>query len=149
TLNRPEKRNAITLELLDALLNGLERAARDPAARVVLIAGAGPDFCAGMDISLLQETSDAGVFEHLNLARTMGETFRAMRHHPHPVVAAVKGRALGGGCGIAIACDVVLAAESASFGYPEIKIGFVPATVMSTLRRTLGEKRAFELAVSG
>ena len=150
TLNRPEKRNAITPELLEGITNGLRRAAEDPAVRVVLLAGAGPDFCAGMDITLLRETTDAGVLEHLDMARRLGETYRAMRRHPHPVVAAVKGRALGGGCGIATACDVVLAAEgSAQFGYPEVKIGFVPATVMVMLRRTVGEKRAFDLLVRG
>lgn len=72
-----------------------------------------------------------------------------MRRHPRPIVAAVQGRALGGGCGIATAADIVLAADSAQFGYPEINIGFVPAIVMAILRRSVSEKRAFELIASG
>ena len=79
----------------------------------------------------------------------MAELFVEMRHHPRPIVAAVRGRALAGGCGLATACDLILAAESAKFGYPEVNIGFVPAMVMAILRRSLSEKRAFELITTG
>jgi methylglutaconyl-CoA hydratase len=72
-----------------------------------------------------------------------------MRHHPRPILAAVRGRALAGGCGLATACDLIVAAESAQFGYPEVKIGFVPAMVMAILRRSVSEKRAFELLATG
>ena len=82
-------------------------------------------------------------------ARNMAGLLLDMRRHPRPIVAAVQGRALGGGCGIATAADIVLAADSAQFGYPEINIGFVPAIVMAILRRLVSEKRAFELITSG
>jgi len=149
TLNRPEKRNALNGEMLAALLDTLEKTKTDENVRVVLIRGAGQDFCAGMDISLLSQSANAGVMEHLAMAQKVASVFLAMRKHPRPLVAAVHGRALGGGAGIATACDLVLAEESAQFGYPEVKIGFMPAIVMSLLRRSVGEKRAFEILTMG
>ena len=146
TLNRPEKRNAIDDALIVDLGSALDRA-KD--SRVVLLAAAGPDFCAGMDLAQLRETADAGIQNHLESAARLANLYRAIRYHPHPVVAAVQGRALGGGAGLAMACDVALAAESAQLGFPEVKIGFVPAIVMSMVRRSVGEKRAFELLTSG
>ena len=82
-------------------------------------------------------------------ARVMGDLFVEMRRHPRPIIAAVRGRALAGGCGLATACDIILAAESAQFGYPEVQRGFVPAIVMTMLRRAVGEKIAFDLATTG
>jgi methylglutaconyl-CoA hydratase len=82
-------------------------------------------------------------------ARHTADLFLMMRNHPRPIIAAVQGRALAGGCGIATACDIILAAESAQFGYPEVNIGFVPAMVMAILRRSMPEKAAFELLASG
>jgi methylglutaconyl-CoA hydratase len=149
TLNRPEKRNAINRRMTDELSQALARSAQEEAARVILIEAAGPDFCAGMDIAELAESADAGIAEHQESARVLADLYRAMRRHPLPIVAAVRGRALGGGAGLALASDVVLAAESAQFGFPEVKIGFVPAIVMSLLRRSVGEKRAFDLLTSG
>ncbi|HYY41535.1 MAG TPA: enoyl-CoA hydratase-related protein, partial [Pyrinomonadaceae bacterium] len=89
------------------------------------------------------------VAENLDDARSLMELFALVRQVRVPVVAAVRGRALAGGCGLATACDIVLAAESARFGYPEVKIGFVPAMVMAILRRNVSEKRAFELITRG
>jgi methylglutaconyl-CoA hydratase len=149
TLNRPEKRNALNAELIAALREALDRTARSENVRVVVVSGAGEDFCSGADLSGLDQTADAGVLEHLKTARSLAEIYLAMRHHPRPIVAAVRGRALAGGCGIATACDLVLASESAQFGYPEVKIGFVPAMVMAILRRSVSEKRAFELIATG
>lgn len=149
TLNRPEKRNALDPELIAGLKDALEKSAREESVRVVLIAGAGRDFCSGADLAALESSSGAGVFDHLTSARDLAGVFLAMRRHPRPVVAAVRGRALAGGCGLATACDLILASESAQFGYPEVKIGFIPAIVMAILRRSLSEKRAFELIVSG
>jgi methylglutaconyl-CoA hydratase len=148
-LNRPEKRNAINRQMIEELGSALERAASEKDAHAVLITGAGQDFCAGMDVAELAASADADLPEHLKSAGALANLYRALRRHPLPVIAAVKGRALGGGAGLATACDIVLAAESAQFGYPEVKIGFVPAIVMSILRRSVGEKRAFELLVSG
>lgn len=149
TLNRAEKRNALNGEMLAVLLDTLEKTSVDENVRVVVIRGAGQDFCAGMDISLLSQSANAGVMEHLAMAQKVASVFLAMRKHPRPLVAAVHGRALGGGAGIATACDLVLAEESAQFGYPEVKIGFMPAIVMSLLRRSVGEKRAFEILTMG
>jgi methylglutaconyl-CoA hydratase len=87
--------------------------------------------------------------ENVANARSLGELFVEMRRHPRPVIAAVRGRALAGGCGLATACDIVLAAESAQFGYPEVNIGFIPAMVMAILRRSVSEKLAFELITRG
>lgn len=149
TLNRPEKRNALSPELIAALREAIDRSATEPAVRVVLITGAGRDFCSGADLAGLDKAAEAGVLSHLAGAQTMADLFLAMRRHPHPIVAAVKGRALAGGCGLATACDLILASDTAQFGYPEVKIGFVPAMVMAILRRNIGEKRAFELIAAG
>ena len=149
TLNRPEKRNALGPDLIAAIREALGKTARDENVRVVLLAGAGPDFCSGADLGALDQTADAGVLDHLASARQLAELFFEMRHHRRPIVAAVRGRALAGGCGLATACDLVLASESAQFGYPEVKIGFVPAMVMAILRRSVSEKRAFELIATG
>jgi methylglutaconyl-CoA hydratase len=145
TLNRPEKRNALDQELISEVKAAIRECARGENARVVLIRGAGADFCSGADLSGLHARADAGPLENMADARNMAELFIEMRRHPHPVIAAVQGRALAGGCGLATAADVILASESASFGYPEVNIGFVPAMVMAILRRSVSEKRAFEL----
>jgi len=146
-LNRPEKRNALNAELIAALDSALARSAKDASVRVVLITGAGKDFCAGLDLMALDKSNDP--LEHMETARSLAGVLLAIRRHPRPVVAAVQGRALGGGAGIATACDLIVAAESAAIGYPEVKIGFVPAMVAALLRRAVSEKRMFELLVSG
>ncbi|HKV40362.1 MAG TPA: enoyl-CoA hydratase-related protein [Blastocatellia bacterium] len=149
TLNRPEKRNALNDELVGELKRSLTSAASDPGVRVVVIEGAGKDFCSGADLAALQRSAGATVEQNLANARWMGDLFVALRRHPRPVVAAVRGRALAGGCGLATACDIILAAESAKFGYPEVNIGFIPAMVMAILRRSVSEKRAFEMITGG
>jgi methylglutaconyl-CoA hydratase len=149
TLNRPEKRNALDAELITEVRDALRGSARDEHVRVLLITGAGADFCSGADLGGLERTFNAGVLDHMADARNMAELFLEMRHHPRPIVAAVRGRALAGGCGLATACDLIVAAESSKFGYPEVNIGFVPAMVMAILRRSLSEKRAFEMIASG
>ena len=149
TLNRPQKRNALNDALIARLKQRLAEAVRDDAVRAVVITGAGEDFCAGADLSALQKISEASVSENQDDARALMELFLQIRNLRVPVVAAVRGRALAGGCGLATACDLVLAAESARFGYPEVQIGFVPAMVMAILRRNVSEKRAFELITRG
>lgn len=149
TLNRPEKRNALNDALVASLKEALRAADADDAVRVVVITGAGSDFCSGADLSALQKISEASIDENLEDARTLAELFALIRRLSVPVVAAVRGRALAGGCGLATACDIVLAARTARFGYPEVKIGFVPAMVMAILRRNVSEKRAFELVTRG
>ena len=148
TLNRPEKRNAITSEMMSALRDALQRAGDDSAVRVLLIRGAGKDFCAGLDLSeVLKSAEDEQA--SIASARRLGELYIAMRRHPKPVISAVQGRALGGGAGIATASDLILAAESAQFGYPEVKLGFIPAIVTTMLRRAVNERQAMELALTG
>lgn len=151
-LNRPEKRNALNREVLTELHQAMSESALDPAVRLILLSGAGSDFCSGADLSGLQrsfEAGEAGALDQMADARVLAKLFQEMRSHPRPIVAAVRGRALAGGCGLATACDIILAAESAQFGYPEVNIGFVPAIVMAILRRSVPEKRAFELITMG
>ena len=149
TLNRPGKRNALNDELIAAVKELLRRANADEEVKVILLTGAGDDFCSGADLAALQKISTASVGENLEDAASLMELFILIRSVRRPVIAAVKGRALAGGCGLASACDMVLAARSGRFGYPEVKIGFVPAMVMAILRRNISEKRAFELLTMG
>lgn len=149
TLNRPEKRNALNGALIAGLKDKLREAARDESVRAVVIAGAGKDFCSGADLSVLQQVGQASVAENTLDARSLLDLFVLIRQIPVPVVAAVRGRALAGGCGLATACDIVLSSPSSRFGYPEVKIGFVPAMVMAILRRNVSEKRAFALITRG
>src|SRR5206468_2460645 len=149
TLNRPEKKNAIDIPMIDALLTVLERADLDGAVRVVALRGAGGDFCAGMDLNELLASADRSVEENRQAALHFAEIFLRMRRIPKPIVAVVHGRALAGGCGLATGCDLVLATESAQFGYPEVQRGFVPAIVMTLLKRATGEKVAFDLVATG
>jgi methylglutaconyl-CoA hydratase len=149
TLNRPEKRNALNAAVIAGLKEKLRAASQDEHVRVVVITGAGKDFCSGADLSALQKIAQATVDENAEDARSLLELFLLIRRLEVPVVAAVTGRALAGGCGLASACDIVLASTTARFGYPEVKIGFVPAMVMAILRRNVSEKRAFELLTRG
>jgi len=149
TLNRPEKRNALNDAVIGALKDSLRRADQEESVRAVILAGAGADFCSGADLAALQKISNASVAENLEDARSLMELFMLIRLVRIPVIAAVKGRALAGGCGLATACDIILAQRSARFGYPEVRLGFIPAMVMAMLRRSVSEKRAFELVTLG
>ena len=149
TLARPEKKNALDRVAADELLEALARYGMDPSVRVVLLAADGPDFCAGADLAALAALVDADATAQHDDAMALGKVFLAIRELPVPVVAAVRGRALAGGAGLATACDIVLADEDARFGYPEVKVGFVPAMVMAMLRRAVGEKQAFDLVATG
>jgi methylglutaconyl-CoA hydratase len=149
TLNRPEKRNALSSALIEQLHAAIGRADEDAAVRVVLLRGAGKDFCAGADLDELLASADQEMALNEASALRLGALFEAFRALPKPVVAVVQGRALAGGCGLATACDLVFAAESAEFGYPEIQRGFVPAMVTALLVRQVGEKRALDLTLTG
>jgi methylglutaconyl-CoA hydratase len=149
TLNRPEKRNALSSEMIELLHQAAEQADLDHNARVVLIRGAGKDFCAGADLEELLASAERSIDENEKSALRLGKFFQRIRELPKPVVALVQGRALAGGAGLATACDVVVASTSAQLGYPEIQRGFVPAMVMIMLRGSVGEKRALDLVLSG
>lgn len=146
-LNRPEKRNALNGELVAAIRSALDRAAADAEVRAILLRGEGKDFCAGLDLKDLAGSDQA--MDHFESARLLVELYLAMRRTPKPIVAAIHGRAIGGGCGLATASDLVLATDSAEFRYPEVNLGFVAAIVMAMLRRNVGEKRAFEIVGMG
>ncbi|MGH7483750.1 MAG: enoyl-CoA hydratase/isomerase family protein [Longimicrobiales bacterium] len=150
TLNRAEKRNALDRELVGALLAEIRAADADAEVRVVVLRGAGSDFCAGADLAQLERiAAGAGPVENLDDAAGIAELLVAMRRATKPIIAAVHGHAIAGGAGLATACDIILAADDAVFGYPEVRLGFVPAMVMALLRRAVGEKVAFELVARG
>jgi methylglutaconyl-CoA hydratase len=148
-LNRPEKRNALDRASIEELHAALEQAELDATVRVVALRGAGKDFCAGADLDELLASAKLPPEQNQANALRLGSIFTRIRTLPKPVVAIVHGRALAGGAGLATAADLVIAAESAQFGYPEVQRGFVPAMVMTMLRRVAGEKRAFELVATG
>lgn len=148
-LNRPGKRNALNDEMIAALKNALAEAENEAALTSIIIRGGGKDFCSGADLASLQKISENSLEENFDDAMSLANLFTQIRQLRIPVIAAVHGRALAGGCGLATACDLVVAAKSARFGYPEVKIGFVPAMVAAILRRSLSEKKSFELLTQG
>jgi len=149
TFNRPDKRNALSAELIEELHRAFERADLDAEVRVVLVTGAGRDFCAGADLDELLASADRSIPDNNAAALRLGSLFERMRVLPKPVVAMVRGRALAGGAGLAGACDLVIAGAGAQLGYPEIQRGFVPAMVLALLRRAVGEKIALDLVLTG
>jgi methylglutaconyl-CoA hydratase len=149
TLNRPDKRNALSSAVIEALHQALEAADLDADVRVVVLAGAGKDFCAGADLEELLASADASPEANEAAALRLGTLFGRMRQLPKPVVAVVRGRALAGGAGLMTACDIVLAGSGAQVGYPEVLRGFVPAMVTTMLRRLVGEKTALDLLLTG
>ena len=148
TLARPEKKNALDRVTADELAEALF-ALSESDVNVVAIDGEGSDFCTGADLGALGEMLDAPRQQHLDDAKALGHVFHTIRRMEKPVIALVKGRAYGGGAGLATACDIVLAHEEARFAYPEVTIGFVPAMVMTMLRRSVSEKQAFDLVSTG
>ena len=148
TLARPEKKNALDRVMADELAEALF-ALSESTVNVVAIEGEGPDFCAGADLAALEEMLGAPRQQHIDDAKALGHVFHTIRRMEKPVVALVRGRAYAGGAGLASACDIVLAHEDARFAYPEVTIGFVPAMVMTMLRRSMGEKQAFDLVSTG
>jgi methylglutaconyl-CoA hydratase len=149
TLDRPHKRNALSSALIEALHQALDRADLDADVRVVVLRGAGKDFCAGADLEELLQSADRTPAENEASALRLGQLFTRIRRLPKPVLAVVQGRALAGGAGLATACDLVLAGAGAQLGYPEIQRGFVPAMVMTILRRLAGDRIALDLVLTG
>lgn len=145
TLNRPEKHNALNTVLTQELLDSLRAADRDPAIHAVVLTGAGKSFCAGADtteFSALTPEDPQAVTARADLTTALHLVFSQMNT---PVISAVRGNALGGGAGLAIACDLAVMSETVRFGYPELKHGIVAAVVMANLVRQVGRKQAFEL----
>ncbi len=144
TLNRPEKRNALSVELLQGLLAALSAAERDPAQRVLILTGAGPAFCAGLDLAEAADPARAH-----ESAELIAETLRRLSESRLVTIAVVRGAAIAGGAGLMSACDFALAEESAQIGYPETRRGLVAALVMTLLRRQLRERDARRLLLTG
>ncbi|MFN0124764.1 MAG: enoyl-CoA hydratase/isomerase family protein [Blastocatellia bacterium] len=149
TLNRPEKRNALSAALVAEIKTALTVANTDDAVKVIVLRAAGKDFCAGADLAQLERAAQATVLDNRDDAAGFAEMLLLMRRVAKPVIAAVHGRAYAGGAGLASACDLIVAARAAQFCYPEVKIGFVPAMVLAIARRNLSDKRAFEILVTG
>lgn len=148
TLTRPEKRNAISSQMIDDVLGALAEA-QASVARVVILTGEGKAFCSGMDLDELRAIATRSPAEHLQDSRRMAQLFRTIYSFPKPTIAAVNGAAIAGGCGIATLADFTIAVPTAQFGYTEVRIGFVPALVSVFLRRQIGDKRTRDLALSG
>lgn len=150
TLNRADKRNALDSATIDGVRIAMAELETDREVRVIVLRGDGPDFCAGADLAQLERiAAGADSMENVNDAQQLGDLFVRMRRGTKPIIAAVQGSAIAGGAGLAGACDIILAADNAVFGYPEVHLGFVPAMVMALLRRSVGEKAAFELVARG
>ncbi len=147
-LTRPEKRNAISAQMVTDLMAALEQAETSPA-RVVILTGSGKAFCAGMDLEELQALATHSLAKHLEDARRIARMFYRLYSFPKPVIAAVNGPAIAGGCGLATLADITLCVPEAKFGYTEVRIGFLPALVAVFLRRQVGEKHARELLLTG
>jgi methylglutaconyl-CoA hydratase len=148
TLARPEKRNAISTQMIEELLAALD-AIDESAARVAVITGEGKAFCAGMDLDELRAIAEQSKRENFEDSRRMAAMFYRIYSYRKPVIAAVNGAAIAGGCGIATLADFTLAVPEAKFGYTEVRIGFMPALVSVFLRRQVGAKHSRELLLSG
>ncbi len=148
TLNRPEKRNALSPLTICELMTALDEIEKSKA-RVAILTGAGKAFCAGMDLETLAAIAKQSAHENQEDSRKIAKMFRRIWSFPRPLIAAVNGHALAGGCGIATLCDFTIAAPEAKFGYTEVKIGFLPAIVSVFLSRQVGEKRTRDLLLTG
>jgi methylglutaconyl-CoA hydratase len=148
TLNRPDKRNAISFELIDDLQRALDEVAKSDAL-VLILTGAGRAFCSGLDLDNLRVLLGRSPEQNLQDSQTMVRLFRALYEFPKVTIAAVNGAAIAGGTGLALLCDFTLAVPEAKFGYTEVRIGFVPAIVSTFLLRQVGEKQARDLLLTG
>lgn len=148
TLNRPDKRNAISYELIEDLIRALDEV-NNSTARILILTGAGKAFCSGMDLDNLKGLIGRTSAQNLEDSRTMVRLFRGLYEFPKPTIAAVNGAAIAGGAGLALLCDFTLAVPEAKFGYTEVRIGFVPAIVSTFLLRQVGEKIARDLLLTG
>jgi methylglutaconyl-CoA hydratase len=144
TLNRPDKRNALNVTLLKALTAAIAVAGRDPTQRILVLRGAGPVFCSGLDLAEAAQPGQAEIS-----ASHVRETLHDLASTRLITIAAVQGAAIAGGAGLMSACDFVVAARDAKFGYPEVRRGLVPALIMTFLRRQLRERDARELLLLG
>jgi methylglutaconyl-CoA hydratase len=149
-LNRPDFRNSLTGEVIRELALCFESLGRNAGCRAVLLTGEGSSFCAGMDIEYLRKSTEKDFTANEQDARALLGALQAIRNCPKPVIALVNGPAMGGGCGIAAACDYVFAAaETAKFGVPEVRLGFVPAVILFFLYNRIGAGKTRQLVLQG
>lgn len=148
-LNRPDKRNALNGALVTALKDALDAVEADDEVRVAVLTGTGTAFSAGADLASLRSLQDASNRENERDSRHLAELFRQIYRHSVPIIAQVNGPAVGGGAGLAAVCDLSFAADDATIGFSEVRIGFVPAIVMVFVRRKLGETAARDLLLRG
>ncbi|HEY6903975.1 MAG TPA: enoyl-CoA hydratase-related protein [Candidatus Acidoferrales bacterium] len=148
TLNVPEKRNAISSQMVAELLGAFQQAEEGPA-RVVILTGSGKAFCAGMDLGELQELGRETQEKNIEDARRLSKMLYRLYSFPKPVIAAVNGPAIAGGCMLATLADFTVAVPEAKFGYPEVKLGFMPALVVVFLRRQIADRAARALLLTG
>ena len=149
TLNRPDKRNALNAETVAELKDAFRQAEQNDDVKVIVLSGEGKAFCAGADLAYLQQLQQNTYEENLADSQHLMQLFLQIYTHPKPVIAAINGHALAGGCGLATVCDFSFSVPEAKFGYTEVKIGFIPAIVKVFLLRKIGEGRAKELLLGG
>lgn len=149
TLARPEARNAFNEQMIAELTLAFTELGADPSVRAIVLASTGRAFSAGADLEMMRRQGEAGEAANLEQARTLAAMLRAVADCPHPVLARVQGAALGGGAGLVAACDIALAAESAVLGFPEVRLGLVPATVSPHVIEKVGPGAALRLFLSG
>jgi methylglutaconyl-CoA hydratase len=149
TLNRPEKRNALSFELVSELKSAFGQAENDPLVKVIILNANGDSFCAGADLAYLQNLQQFSYEQNLDDSNHLKELFYQIYTLKKVVIAQVQGHALAGGCGLATVCDFAFAVPEAKLGYTEVKIGFIPAIVMIFLIRKIGEQKAKHLLLSG
>jgi len=149
TLNRPEKRNALSHELVNELTAAIDQAENDSSVKVIILKANGDTFCAGADLAYLQQLQNFSFEENLEDSRQLKNLFLKIYQLKKVVIAQVQGHALAGGCGLATVCDFTFAVPEAKFGYTEVKIGFIPALVSVFLIRKIGEHKAKQLLLTG
>ncbi len=149
TLNRPDKRNALSGDMVEELKAAFGRAEEDEQVKVVVLAAAGDAFCAGADLAYLQQLQNNTYDENLADSASLMALFRQIYLLDKVVIAKIQGHAIAGGCGLATVCDFSFTVPEAKFGYTEVRIGFIPAIVKVFLLRKIGEGKAKELLLSG
>jgi len=149
TLSRPDKRNALDDLLVNELTQALLSASKDTAVKVIIMAGEGKAFCAGADLDYLLKLSRYDFAQNLEDSKSLMRMFHLLYTMRKPVIAKIDGAAIAGGCGLATACDIVVASEQSTFGYSEVSLGFIPAIVLTFLVRRIGEGKAREVVLTG
>ena len=149
TLNRPDRRNALSRSLVAGLADAVRRADADPDVRTLILTGAGTAFCAGMDLDELRAGMGDAPDQIRDDARQLSALYDQIYRLPKPTVAAVNGPAVAGGCGLVTVCDIAIGTPTARFGYPEVRRGLVPAMVSPHLTRLVGERTARWLLLTG